>query len=115
MISSGNSPILLDRVSAEPLALSDEKFVEGHQLFGGARHATEDFGSYAVSISRRLRQPANRAGDSGNALDHGRSRLGDFALLECNDRQGRKSIEEFARPQQEIRVARPPEAARCRP
>ena len=59
--------------------------------------------------TRRLRQAANRAGDGGDALDHGRTRPGDFALLERNDREGGKSIEEFARPQQEIRVARPPE------
>src|SRR3954471_15422338 len=65
MISSGNATTLLDRVSAEPLALSDEKFVEGHQLFADARHGTEDFGSYAISIradcGRRPTGPATAA------------------------------------------------------
>src|SRR4051812_11248132 len=53
---------------------------------------------------------ANRACDGTDSLDYGWSRLGDLALLECNDREGGKSIEEFAWPQQEIRIAGPAEA-----
>ena len=52
---------------------------------------------------------AERAGGSRDALDHGGARPVDFALLERDDRQPGQGVEQFARAQQEIRVARPAE------
>ena len=65
----------------------------------------------AAAVSKpTVGQPAERAGDRGDALDDGGARRGDFALLEGDDGQRRKGVEQFARAQQEIGVARPPEA-----
>src|SRR5438132_4196725 len=59
--------------------------------------------------SGELGQSAERAVNSGNALDHRRARGGDLALLENDNRQAGKGFEQFAGPQQEIGVARPPQ------
>src|SRR5205823_12590116 len=51
------------------------------------------------------RQPAERAGDRRDALDHSRARYRDFALLEGNDGQGSEGFEQFTGAQQKIRIA----------
>src|SRR5438270_10274020 len=52
------------------------------------------------------RQPAERAGDRRDALDHSRARYSDFALLEGNDGQGSEGFEQFTGTQQKFRIAR---------
>jgi hypothetical protein len=52
---------------------------------------------------------ANRHRNCGEALDHGRPRHRDFALLEGDHRQHRKGVEQVARAQQEAGVVGAPE------
>ena len=57
----------------------------------------------------RLRQAPERTGNRRDALDNGGPRRRDFALLEGDHRQRRKSVEQFAGAEQEIGVVRAPE------
>src|SRR5205807_8945949 len=85
-------------------------------LLAGPQHASKNKPAPSHGMERAFLfgQPvfwrlAERAGGSRDALDHGGARPADFALLERNDRQSGEGVEQFARAQQEIRVARPTE------
>src|SRR5580704_5109768 len=58
---------------------------------------------------RTFGQQAERAVYRGDALDHRGARNADLALLESGNRQTGKGFEQFAGPQQEIGVVRPPQ------
>src|SRR5436190_291739 len=73
-----------------------------------ARQIAENAGADGSIIVGRLTDK-NDPNYGYDALDHGRARPADFALLERDDRQPGEGVEQFARAQQEIRVARPTE------
>src|SRR5580700_5493733 len=58
---------------------------------------------------RTFGQSAERAVDGGDSLDHRGARHADLALLESDNRKTGEGFEQFAGPQQEIGVARPPQ------